>query len=455
MIRRSPRILFNPGKRPTRGVSLFVYNWLRGETCRVIGTSSYAEGILMLISLGTYSPILGHSVAVPCLRRVSLPSGFNAFSLSLLLLGITPRPSARAEGSLAYNFEDYSETAGRVGVHTMGLLANQDLGNDFKLSFTAINDSIAGATPTGEPAPAGSDQVPLAILHDHRKAWDADLSRQFKRVNVAIGYADSREHDYISRGWSVNTLTDFNQKNTTLLFGVAGHDDSVETFYDPEHTYVKLHSHSAILGVTQLLDPRTTFTLNFTLARDTGYLSDQYKVVEQVVELVPGSFFSLIFPENRPSERNSGVWYASVNRAFPELKGALEGSYRFYSDTYGVRANTLELKWLQKLGGGFVLAPDFRIHEQGAAKFYYYNLDTTNIVPTYIPDPNGPAYSSDYRLSSLRAVTYGLNLSWKPKEWLKLTLDYSRYNMRGRDGVTPQSAYPDANIYSAGAQLSW
>ena len=82
-------------------------------------------------------------------------------------------------------------------------------------------------------------------------------------------------------------------------------------------------------------------------------------------------------------------------------------------------------------------------------------LNTTDIVPTYTPDPSGPAYSSDYRLSSLLAVTYGVNLSWKPRDWLKLTLDYSRYNMRGTDSVTPQSAYPQANIYSAGAQLSW
>lgn len=387
--------------------------------------------------------------------RLSLPSGLNALSLSLILLGAMPRPSARAEGSLSYNFEDYSETAGRVGVHTMGIMAKQDLPDGVKFGLTAINDAIAGATPTGEPAPAGSNQVPLADLHDHRKAWETDLSRQFDRVNVSVGYADSREHDYISKGWSLNTLTDFNQKNTTLLFGVAGHEDDAETFYDYPQIYVKRHAYSGIVGVTQLLDPRTSVTFNATWSRDVGYLSDQYKVVEKTVELVPGSFFPLIFPENRPSERNSGVAYASINRAYPALNGAIEASYRFYADTYGVRANTVELKWLQKLGRDVTLAPDLRLHEQGAASFYHYDLNTTNILPTYTPDPSGPAYSSDYRLSKLVATTYGLNLAWKPKDWLKVSVDYSRYNMRGRDGQTPQSAYPDANIYSAGATLSW
>jgi len=373
----------------------------------------------------------------------------------MVLLWTMPRPSARADGSIAYTYADYSETAGRVGVHTQGVLAEQDLGSGFKIDVTAINDAIAGATPTGAPAPAGSGQVPLAILHDHRKAWETDLSRQFDRVNLSAGFAESREHDYVSRGWSLNTLTDFNQKNTQLLVGVAGHGDSVETFYDPQHVYVRHDSFSSIIGMTQLLDPRTTLTLNVTWARDTGYLSDQYKVVEKTVELVPGSFFALAFPENRPSERNCGVLFASINRAFPEVRGALEASFRLYADTFGVGAGTLEAKWLQKLGASFVLAPDFRLHEQGAASFYHYDLDATDIVPTYVPSPGGPAYSSDYRLSSLRAVTWGLNLSWRPRDWLKLALDYSRYDMRGRDGVTPESAYPDANIYSASAQFSW
>ena len=212
---------------------------------------------------------------------------------------------------------------------------------------------------------------------------------------------------------------------------------------------------SAILGVTQLLDPRTKVTLNFTWSRETGYLSDQYKLVEQNVEILPGLYFPLEFSENRPSEHNSGVVYASINRAVPFLHGALEGSYRFFQDTFGVAANTVELQWQQKIGERFVLAPDLRGYEQSAAKFYYYNLTTTNIIPTAIPNPSGPAYSSDYRLSSLFTTTYGLKATWKPRDWLQLDVAYDRYTMRGRDGVTPQSAYPKANIVTLGAKLSW
>ncbi len=371
------------------------------------------------------------------------------------MLLASPRPAARAEDSIAYKYEDYAEAGGRVGVQTQGVAATQDLGDATQLVLTAVTDAIAGATPTGLPAPAGSSQVPLAHLGDHRKAWEADLSRQFGRINLAAGFAESREHDYVSSGWSLNSLSDFNQKNTELLAGIAGHDDSVETFYDPEHRYVGRHALNAIIGVNQLLGARTTVTLNFTWGRETGYLSDQYKLVEKDVEVVPGSSFPLVFAENRPSEHNMGIVYASINRAYPVAGGALEGSCRFFRDTYGISANTAELRWIEKLGRQVTLGPDVRFYEQSAADFYYYDLDSAGVVPTAVPNAAGPAYSSDYRLSSLSTATCGVKGTWRPRDWLQLDFAYDRYAMRGRDGVTPQSAYPSANIFTAGAKVSW
>jgi hypothetical protein len=378
-----------------------------------------------------------------------------SISYACILLLALPRNLARAEDSVSYKFENYTEVGGRVGVQTQGIVANQDIGGDMQFGLTAVTDAIAGATPTGVPAPTGSSQVPLAHLSDHRKAWETDLARQFERVNISAGISESREHDYISKGWSLNTLTDFNEKNTTLLAGIAGHNDSVETFYDPQQVYVNKHSYSAIIGVTQLLDPLTKVTLNFTWTRETGYLSDQYKLVEKDVQLLPGSEFPLVFGENRPSEHNSGVAYLALNRAFPALDGAIEGSYRFYSDTYGVVANTAELRWLEKIGRHVTVAPELRYYEQGAARFYYYNMNSTGIVPTTVPNPGGPAYSSDYRLSSLFTTTYGMRVTWAPIERLQLDVAYNRYSMRGRDDLTPQSAYPRANIVTVGAKISW
>lgn len=378
-----------------------------------------------------------------------------AAPLALALFLALSRPSARADGSIAYKYEDYDEASGRIGVHTQGVILDQDIFGGMKFGLTLVDDAIAGASPNGAPAAPGSDQVPIVHLSDHRKAWEADLSRQFGRTNVSIGAAESREHDYVSRGGSINTLTDFGQKNTTLLLGVAAHDDLVETFFDYQHFYVPKHSFSAITGVTQLLDKWTSVTLDLTWGRDTGFLNDQYKLVVKTLELFPGVFLPEGFAESRPDERSTGTAFASINRAFPGAQGALEASYRFYTDTYGINASTFELRWLQKVGDQLTVAPEVRFYEQGAASFYYYNLDNTDIMPTRVPNPAGQPYSSDYRLSSFYAATYGIKATWKMNDHFEFIVAFDQYGMRGRDGVTPQSAYPIANITSLGAKVSW
>jgi hypothetical protein len=67
----------------------------------------------------------------------------------------------------------------------------------------------------------------------------------------------------------------------------------------------------------------------------------------------------------------------------------------------------------------------------------------------------GPFYSSDFRLSSMDTYSYGLTAVWKASSWMQVDLAYEQYDMYGRDGVTPQSAYPRAGITTAGVKFIW
>jgi hypothetical protein len=102
------------------------------------------------------------------------------------------------------------------------------------------------------------------------------------------------------------------------------------------------------------------------------------------------------------------------------------------------------------------LRPGVRFYHQDAANFYHYRLDETAIIPVAGPPrPHGPFYSSDYRLSAMRTMTYGLKVVWNASDALQFDAAYERYEMRGTDGVTPQSAYCQANIITVGAKFSW
>ncbi len=376
----------------------------------------------------------------------------RAIFIASALAALTPR-ATRAESAVAYKWSDYRESGGRVAVETQTALIEHDIGADYHARITGTLDAITGATPTGEPAPPGSDQVRLTQLHDRRKAWNADLSRQFSRVNLSVGFGNSRESDYVSNGWSLNALTDFNQKNTTLLTGVAGTDDDVKVFF--QGPYVKKRSNDVIVGVTQLLDPRTSVTANFTWGRTTGYLSDPYKLVEKKIEVIPTIFLRQTFGENRPTERDKWIGYTSINHTFDSVRGAADVSYRYYRDTFGTVAHTVETAWFQKLGEKFILRPGFRFYQQGAADFYYYRLDSTTIIPTRTRPANGPFYSSDFRLSAFRSYNTGLKLIWNPTASLQFDAALERYDMRGRDGITPASAYIRATILTLGARFAW
>jgi hypothetical protein len=382
-----------------------------------------------------------------------LPAPTRACALAGLLVALAPRPG-RAEDTIRYKFQDYREMGGRIAVRVHGTSIEKDLGTATQLKLEGVIDTIAGATPNGQPAPAGSTEVPLATLRERRKAWNATLSRQIPNLRLALGAANSRESDYVSTGWSLHTTSELNQKNTSVQLGLAGTADDVRVFH--QLASARKSTRDAIAGVTQLLDLQSSVTFNLGWGRQRGYLADPYKLVQKDTEIIPGVSLPLTFPENRPAERTKGTAFASLNRLFPELRGALELSYRLYRDSYDTTAHTIDFAWFHNLGERVILRPGLRFHDQSAASFYRYRLDGTALTPTQGPPrPQGPFYSSDYRLSALQTFTYGLKLVWNPTPAWQLDAAWERYDLRGTDRITPQSAYCRANILTAGARWAW
>jgi hypothetical protein len=175
------------------------------------------------------------------------------------------------------------------------------------------------------------------------------------------------------------------------------------------------------------------------------------------VDLGGGLVLLRTFGENRPREREKWTAYVSLNRAIAGLHAAVEGSYRFYHDSFGVTGHTVALEWLQKLGDErVVLRPGFRLYQQSEADFYRLTLDGTNFVPGPRPSANGPFYSADYRLSRMRTATVGLKVVVRViPDRFSVDAGFERYLMSGRDGVTPRAAYVDANNFTVGASFNW
>jgi hypothetical protein len=372
-------------------------------------------------------------------------------SLLLLALLAVSRPALRAEHQLSYKFQSWQEDNGRVRVDAHYALAETDVSLATRIRLMGVIDTIAGATPTGAPPAEGSDQVPLAHLDDVRRAWQAELTHQFTRHSLSGSVSSSRESDYTSRAFALNALTFFNQKATTLLTGIGRADDKVSPrFFSaprPKRT------DEVIVGLTQLLNPRTSVTVNLTYSQARGYLSDPYKLVGRTVELLPGLTLPLTFPENRPSSKDRWIVLASVNRRIESVGAAIEASYRWTDDSFGTTSHTGTIEWYQRLGPRLILRPGLRVYQQSAADFYHPRLDLTGVQPSEAATGLAPHYSSDYRLAALRTYTIGWKLVWEPLPRLAVDATYERYLMRLRDSLTPRSAPVDADVFTVGVRI--
>ncbi len=371
---------------------------------------------------------------------------------------------AQAEDHADFRYETYDEQGGRIGVETQSGLFEIGATPWLSLKGEFVYDAISGATPTGAPPPSQlqfatpptgplSDKVPTAFMRDFRTAGTFDAAFSLGPHHLTPEFSYSEEHDYVSYGGALNYSLDLNEKNTTVNLGWSHDWDRILPYAG---TYLDQargkDSDKVLVGVTQLVGPKTTFTANFTFGDSQGYLNDPYRgvVFSDYPQFDPNNIS--LFAENRPRHRETYSLYLSLTQFVTPLHGSAELSYRPYTDSYGITSHTVELAWYQKIGRHFTLSPSFRYYQQNAADFYgtQFAGDPSN---PFDPTPLPTYYSSDYRLSSMETFTYGLSLTAKATDWLWFDLGYRRYNMYGLDHVTSPSAYPKANIISLGARV--
>jgi hypothetical protein len=337
-----------------------------------------------------------------------------------------------------------------------GYITYQQLTNDaraFALTNTvpiASNSASASFHALTNNPNYHNTTVPLTQMHDRRSAFALNLPITLGIHQITPTLAFSEESDYLSWSGALNYAAALNGKNTTLSAGWAHNADRVR---DYRFVWEDKTTDDLFAGVVQLLSPKSYITVNGTLGWERGYLSDPYRgvMLETMPQLNPDD--PALSAEQRPDRRNKQLLFASWNQFVTPLRGGVELSYRFFHDSYGIFAHTVECDWHQKLGKNFVLTPTFRYYVQSAADFYYV------LVPdyfdprsnTYKPQPQ--YYSSDYRLSNLQTFAGGFTISWRLGRYMSVDASYLRYVMEGLDGVTSPSAYPSANVYTAGLRV--
>jgi hypothetical protein len=283
-------------------------------------------------------------------------------------------------------------------------------------------------------------------MHDERKAGDVAATRYFRRGTLTAGAAYSTEHDYVSRALSLNGTVSSEDNNTTWAFGLAGSRDRINPV---NHLVVDEHKRtvSVLAGVTQVLTPNDIGQVTLTRTNGSGYYNDPYKLFD-----------------NRPRSRRENTVLLRWNHYVDATGGTTRLGYRYFSDSYRIRAHTLSAEYVQPLADGWSLVPELRLYSQSAAYFYYDPVYDAALGAPFPPgfsngaDPNRLT-SPDQRLSGFGAVTAGLKVVREIGKLWTVDVKVEAYEQRGswrlfHDG-SPGLAPLHARMLQVGLTRRW
>jgi len=329
----------------------------------------------------------------------------------------------------------YSET-GRVSLVEPIIRARKDFGDESFLNFKLVIDTLTGssangAIPTTEAQTFTSasgnstystpaSEAPLdPNFRDNRVAisvdWEHSLAKNW-RASYGLNY--SNEINYESIGVSTAFNRDFNQKNSTLTFGLSYNADSVNpiggipfamTFMDVNGPSKAVKSgaedknvYDILIGWTQVISRKDLMQFNFNYGNESGYLDDGYKILS-VVDGTTGDLSANLNQryvyEKRPDSRTRQAAYWRWSHQF--TTDVFRLSYRYFWDDWGITSHTVDSRYRWEFTKGQYLEPHARYYVQSAADFYNTSLIDTEVSPTTIA-------SADYRLADMISTTLGI-----------------------------------------------
>jgi hypothetical protein len=366
----------------------------------------------------------------------------------------------------------YQEAGGRVKATEPVVSVNLNSSDGDVLSLKLTSDTLTGATPNGAApwkqsqtfitparAPGSSatvtgasggstivtipgvgvvarqyvtapNQLPVDIgFRDQRFAIDAGYSTLWNvdtRISGDAGF--SHERDYTSYTLGAGLARDLNQKNTTASLGLNLEFDQSRPFFgtprplsvmsaDPKGSNQTKAVASLVLGVTQVITRRWLAQLNYTVGTTDGYQTDPYRIIS-MVDPATGAPLQYLY-ESRPRSRlRQSIYFANKIELGPTYADI---SARYYHDSWGISSVTVAASERIPITSWLYVEPEARYYSQSAARFFHNYLAGGQPLPEFA--------SSDSRLGSFNAVTYGVRFGAKvghTGEFYVLAEDYKQ-----------------------------
>jgi hypothetical protein len=320
-------------------------------------------------------------------------------------------------------YSDYK--GGGMDITGESVLVRKKVTENFSVEANYFIDKVSGAS---------IDVLSQAsVIRDERKQKSVSLDYIRNKTQYNFSYTDSAERDFTSNTFHFSLSQDMFGDLTTISLGFTDSRDKVGenngTAFAPNVSWLgHAESRSYQAGVSQIVTKSLITGVTLEVITDQGYLSNPYRSIRYLDPSTPlgYSLASQVYPNTHTSTAVEGrAKYYLPYRAAASL------TERYYSDTWGVHGNTVELGYTQPISNLWILDGRVRHYSQNHATFY------SDLFP-FAGSQNFEA--RDQNLAAQTNNTFGLKATYAflPEGWKifkrgTVTLDYSHIQFKYDD----------------------
>ncbi len=269
---------------------------------------------------------------------------------------------------------------------------------------------------------------------------------------MSFNLRQSDEDDYFAQSLSVNVSQDMFGDLTNLSMGLSYGDNEIRRNGD-ESFEEESEQYRIRAGINQILTRNLTASLSIEAVADNGYLNNPYRTVRYIDNSIPAGvgYQSEIYPETR----NSFATKLSASYYLP-YRAALFFHYRYFSDSWEIKSNDVELGYRHPIGESFEFELKLRYYQQSEAKFYsdlfpYKNAQNYLARDKELSDFNNMTIGFGITYSLPSSLSYGSSRSEASLQWDYIDFNYDNFrDPMAEGGVGNESLYGfSANVIRA------
>ncbi|HEY0940900.1 MAG TPA: DUF3570 domain-containing protein [Steroidobacter sp.] len=358
----------------------------------------------------------------------------------VLMLPLTATAGVLADDRADALYHRYE--GGGVTIHGPSVLVRKKMAEKYAVSANYYQDLITSASIDVEVSGASE-------YKEERDQYSLGFEYLRGKTTYNLGYTNSKENDYEANTASFGLSQDLFGDLTTISMGFSRGSDKVRNATDPSFEQ-DIDRRSYRVGVSQILTKSLITSFNYEVITDEGFLNNPYRSYRYRSPSGDGLF--ILEREIYPRTRTSNA--AALNaRYFLPYRAAVYGNYRFFTDTWGIRADTFELGYVHPIKQQWTLEARVRYYQQDNADFYSDLFDRVN---------QQNFLARDKELSTFNSVAFRVGASyefaqtgWRFVKKGSLNLFYDRIEFQYddfRDARFSRLPTDDPNFRAAGTE---